>query len=68
MKPDHFEESIWDPELERLALAIYCALNSLGSQASWLAEPNSVQARYLAAALAARNHLTDADTEKGGRA
>ncbi|MFC4128861.1 hypothetical protein [Nocardia rhizosphaerae] len=59
MNPDRVEESTWDPELERLALAIYCALNSLGSKSSWLNEPNSVQVRYLAAARDARNALKD---------
>ncbi len=64
MNPDHFEESTWDPELERLALVIYCALNSLGSKASWLIEPNSVQASYLAAALAARNHMVSTTAQE----
>lgn len=50
-------KSIWDSELEALAIVIYRALNSLASEASWPIEPASVQAAYLDAALAARTHL-----------
>ncbi|TDP29828.1 hypothetical protein [Nocardia ignorata] len=63
MNPDP-DQSIWDSELEPLAIAIYRALNSLGSEASWPVEPASVQARYLAAARDARAHVTNTNSQE----
>ena len=50
-------ESIWDTELEELAVVIYRGFNVLATDDSWEQEPIAVQSNYLDAALAARAHL-----------
>ncbi len=51
-------QSIWNSELEPLAIVIYRAIHPTGTDDTWAQEPTFVQAAYLDAALAARNHLT----------
>lgn len=55
--------SIWDTELEELAIVIYRGFNVLAGDDSWAQESFAVQSNYLDAALAARSHLLP----EGGR-
>ncbi len=62
MKPTP-DQSIWDSELEALAIVLYRAINRHGRDTTWKQEPHFVQSTYMQAALAARTHMTNTTQE-----